>query len=431
MASNGGGFGRFARGRKQTDAPVKAPAPPEPRGENPPLSPANDFTTTFGGFDTPGGGADTFGTLFNMDFDMDGKTSYEYNDFENSQPDSPSDETTAAVGGMNPTQSTIPSQESTMATPVMTNKSNASGGGGGPFQLRNNNNQGMNTHVSPPRPKTAAPPQQQAAAAPAGGNKSGLSMFARKRAPSQESTNTAQKMTADTHTKSLEPTGVPTTTPAPVEKANSNNDDSRGATESTPFQRVLPPPSIPPATEPLHSTIPSTTPEATGFMPSLSTETSSFATPMLRTSDKETSLMPKTGNDMSASFVTPEATATTNPALSSTNKNETTTMHDSLLQDHSSSAMTVDSSSFAGSSITESNASGGFDDLLSAFMQNVRSSTDICEYNQTDTLDQEVDLSRVFYVLLNDRAHAMDLVDGMLQDFDVHSSDVLVSMRDF
>ncbi len=402
MASNGGGIGRFAR--RQTDAPTKAPAPVPPSAANntekQAPSPNNDFGSFDGGaamessaFDNVG----MFGGSFDMNFDAD-KTSYDYNDFGSfsmsEQPEENvlgSNDSAGAVAASGNTQSTIPSQESLANTPVTGNKST----GRGPFQFRASQGKGAWS----PRPKTAAPPQPS-------GNKSGLSMFASRKtaARNQEPTAiNAGKTPASSHltVNNGESTGAPPTTTGlsppsanTLEDATHNNDNENELT--SPFTRVIPPPSIvpskPPSTQ-MDRSVPSTTPKGpsintTGgsFFASDVSEQEDFATPLPpprnNTTALDTNMMHKTGSNMPASFITPEAP-------------------------HNNGAM---EEAFLGEL---DKGTDSFDDLLSLFLADLRSTTDMEMHGQAELLELEVSLSRAHAGTLQDRSHAMDLLDGI------------------
>jgi len=429
MASQGGGIGRFAR--RQADDPTKAPAPAPAvarnEGEQPPASPNNDFvafgggmspSTGFASFDG-GGGMDNvgmFGGSFDMHYDETNETSYDYNesDFEGfgGMPENPeeggsNDKNTTAVDG------TETIQESAAGTSVTSKKTNK-----GPFQFRTNQGTNPAPQTSPPRPKTAAPPQQQ-------GNKSvGFSMFYRKRPAVSQETNTVEK-TAPANSRptsnngqSLKPTGA--STPAPMTTVeNSNNNTATGST----FTRVLPPPSIAPS-KPLQTqkgiAVPSVTPKGSSnkavFLPGLNGN-EDFATPMTRNIDANASIIQKTGNMATTTFVTPESNVGT-PAMATTNN---AAMQDSTLDD-----------SFLGEMDDHDNGkeADGFDDLLSFFLGDLRSSTDLHQHGEAELLNLEVDLSRAFARTLHDRSDAMDLLDG-IEDIHLEADDLILAMKDF
>ena len=411
MASNGGGIGRFAR--RQTDAPTKAPAPvPPPAASNTETqapSPNNDFGSYDGGaamesssFDNVG----MFGGSFDMSFDAD-KASYDYNDYGSfsmsEQPEENvlgSNDSAVAVAPSANTQSTIPSQESLANTPVTANKS----AGGGPFQFRASQAQG----ASPPRPKTAAPPQ------PSAGNKSGLSMFAsRKTAATNQEPSTTATTTEKTPVSSRptvnhgQSTGAP---PPPPPPAAANTVEETTPTTNTngsasTFTRVIPPPSIAPS-KPLPtqmglSSVPSATPKgpsinttARGF-PSLVSQQQDFATPLpppRNNTTLDTTMIQKTGNNMTSTFITPEAP---------TNNNNGATLPDLAMEE-----------AFLGE-LAADKGTDSFDDLLSLFLADLRSTTDIEMRGQAELLELEVDLSRAYARTLQDRSDAMDLLDGI------------------
>lgn len=351
---------------------------------------------------------------------QDDKATYAYNDFGgfSGVPDTPeqagvpgSNDTAMAIGGsVDPnTQSTIPSQES-IATPVTTNKTT-----GGPFQFRANQgtNPAASQHTSPARPKTATAPAQAH-----GGNKSGLSMFSsRKRVPTQEPTLLAEKtveghVMANNGGRSLKPPSITATTNNNSAPTTSTLADSEATTGST-FQRVLPPPSIPPA--PTGASIPSTTPKGSSnnnttslFMPPHNGD--SFATPLTRAPgavDKDSSMMQKTaGNETAAgiSFVTPDS-----------NLGDTTTSPQDVTMDQA----------YGG----KGEMDNGFDDLLSLFLDDLRSSTDRQLHGAVELLDLEVDLSRAFAHTLHHYSDSLDMLDGV-EDLFGDANDVLTVMQE-
>lgn len=418
MASNGGGIGRFAR--RQADAPTKAPAPAPPvaanNNEQQAPSPNNDYGSFGGGsFDANVNVGMFEGGSF--DFEADNKTSYDYNDFEgfggmSDQPEENnvvpgSSDSAAAVAGIDPTQSTIPSQESLATTPVATNKTIAGAAAAGPFQFRAS--QGKAPRTSPPRPQTAAPQQAQ----------SGFSLFAsRKRAATSQEPSTVEKAPG----QPLEPTGVATSTTAPPPPTNTRtvedttpNNNKTGST----FTRVLPPPSIAPS-KPLQTQkgiiASSTTPKGPSnnmagvFLPPLTEENEDFSTPMLpRTVDANSSIIQKTADsNMTTTFVTPESNIAANGGVS--------TLPDSALED-----------AFLG----ELDAGkDGFDDLLSLFLGDLRSATDLQLHGEAEILDLEVDLSRAFALKLHDRSDCMDLLD-CIEDVQMEADGVIAVMQGF
>lgn len=431
-SQHGGGLGRFAR--RKTEASTSSP-PPAPaaaktnESKKPPASPGFALAS-FGGvasFANDG----MFGSSFDMSFGAD----YSGPDFDDfgvpDKPEETSDGANAVLGSSNDTstttlagtdsshQSTI--QESTNTPAAATNKTNA-----GPFQLRGN--QGTNPappHTSPPRPKTAAPQQS--------GNKSGLSMFARKRATSNQEPSAMAKQTpvdsriTANNGQSLMPTEVSTTTttttaptpPAPVEDSNKNK------TPGSTFTRVLPPPSIGPS-KPMQRgvTMPSVTPKAASvaFLPPLSDKQNDFSTPLPRTGNTDSSVIQKT-SDMTTTFVTPESTMeTTTPTLTGGTSNNNNEVQDSSLNKSFLGEL--------GDTAYDGKEPDGFDDILSVFLGDLRSATDLQLFSEAELLDLEVDLSQAFAGTLHGRSNAMDMLDH-IEDFHVQADGIITGLQDF
>ena len=435
MASQGGGFGRFSRRNKDdtTKTPAPSPAVVTNKGEQLPASTNNDDFASFGGggdmesFDN----VDMFGGSFDMNFESTGNdtTSYDYDmsDFGFTYNEKPVEASNAlsvsgsndstAVTGTDPSQSTTAMEDSTPA-PVVMDKTNT-------FAFRLNENQGRNPapHNSPPRPKTAAPQQTE-------GNipGAGLAMFAsRKRAATSQDPETTEKGSSidnriKTNGQSLKPTGGPPAA-APT-TSNPKNAASGGST----FTRVLPPPSIAPS-KPLQTqfgnTIPSVTPKGTSnkavFLPGLTdNDNDEFATPSPKNVDTDSSIFHKTGGNATTTIVTPESNATGLSPVGATNTGMST-LQDSTLED----------SSFLGSNDAyDGKEADGFDDLLSQFLGDLRSATDLQLHGDAELLDLEVDLARAFARALHDRSDAMDLLDG-IEDVHLEADDLILAMQDF
>lgn len=410
-SSNGGGIGRFAR--RNTDAPTQAPPAPAPAanqgGEQPP---ASDFASFARGIASPNSKAfysmDNVG-MFGGSFDFDN------NDYAPSDMDgfgmTPQKDN---AGGSNDNDVVAEGDDSMMeqsaGTPVTSNKTT---GGGGPFQFRNNQGTNPALHMSPPRPKTAVPPQQS------GNGVSGLSMFARKRAAASHQEPTEKTAPVDSHVvasnnnnvqSSLKPTDASTANDSMADVQDSTNNN----TEST-FTRVLPPPSIAPS-KPLQTqksiAIPSTTPKTSAtknvFLPRLNDKEDDFATPaMSRSVNPQASIVQKIGtvaeSTTAATFVTPEA-------------NVTTQQDSSMQQEHSSFR-------------ADQHDAQGFDDLLSLFLGDLRSATDLEQHGQAELLNLEVDLCRAFSRTLHDRSMAMDVLDS-IEDAHLQADDLIAIMQE-